>query len=258
MAKPGFLGGNAAQNVQVVGGVRMFVQLTGSADWIDLGNAANIEVEPTAEFLEYSTNMEGVNAVVKRILTSRGLSVNMVLEEINLENLKFAFLGADFDQTKSINAIETAVVQIGSAGTGTLPEGALSILSYKQDDGTALGALVHTPGSANFSIISPFAANGSFVHMTYEPTDGTFPSATESAQSSEILDSSLISGSGQLRIRNTHGGLAQVYEFDQIEISPNGAIGVPAEEIQSLPVTMIAREVNGKFGRVYSKTIAAS
>lgn len=259
MPRPGFLGGNAAKNVQVVGNVGLFVKLTGDTDWIDMGNLNNVEIEPTAEFLEYSSNRRGINAVVKRILTSRALTVNAVLEEVNPDNLRFAFLGTA-PVAGSVNIIETAVLTETGTDTVILPEAPLAVLQvYTSDGGTDVSVSTDpTTDLATDGVTLSIDAghDGEEIHVVYSVA---LTSDTSSdVEKIEILASSLISGVGQLRIRNDSGGLAQVYELDSIEIAPNGAIGVPAEEVQSLPVTLTVREKNGMFGRVYTKTIASS
>lgn len=253
MPRPGFIGGNAAQNVQVVGGVKMFVKLTGSTEWVHLGAASNIEIEPTAEFLDYSSNGRGVNATVKRILTTRALAMNMVLEEINIDNLKFALLGGS-PVAGSVEVVETAIVTIGAANLVVLPEKANLILRAVRSDGGGGDYSItgFTPGGGDSTFTAIGATEGDEAIVYYSVTQST------DSEKVEVLDSSLISGSAQLRIRNKHGGLAQVYELDSVEIAPNGAIGLPAEEVQSLPITMTSRELNGVFGRVYSKTVPAS
>jgi len=47
------------------------------------------------------------------------------------------------------------------------------------------------------------------------------------------------------------GGLAQILELDSVTIAPSGAITVPVDAVQQLPLTITAQIVNGEFGRMH-------
>jgi hypothetical protein len=255
VARPGFLGGNAAKNVQVVGGVGLFVQVEGDSRWIDLGAMSDIELEPATEFLEYNSHRRGTNALVKRILTNRALTMNATLEEVNPDNLRFAFLGGSPISNASVNILESAVLTSTASDTVILPEVADDVLQVASSDGQ--DDLAATPSDPSNDLqtdgitlnIAPGTGAGVEVHVIYHVAQ------TTDSESMEILESSLLQGIAQFRIRNTQGGLAQVYEMDSIDLAPNGAVPIPQEEIQSLPVTLTVREKNGKFGRIYTQTV---
>lgn len=275
MARPGFLGSNVANNVQVPGGVGFFFKETGSSDWLDLGALTGVSIEPTIEFLEYSTNRRGVNALAKRILTSRGLSISATLEEVNPDNLRLAFFGgANTTPSSGVAYVDTEAplafdggVTSGDDFAWDLTVANATVLSVKSADGgteyTEGGGndytVSATGGSGGVTRISAVAGGsletassvGHQIHVTYSVNSGT-----TDVEVSEILDDTSIVGAGQFIIRNPGGGLLQIYEFDQIEVAPAGAIDISADAVQSIPLTLTVQELNGKFGRIYTKTVS--
>lgn len=271
MARPGFLGSNVANNVQVPGGVGFFFKETGASTWLDLGALTGVSIEPTIEFLEYNTNRRGVSALAKRILTSRGLAISATLEEINPDNLRLAFFGgAQATPSSGVAYVDSEAPLAISTGTS---EGAVAwdlsvpdatILTVKSADGETtytessdfdVSATGGSGGVTRITAVDSTAmedlAVGTQIHVTYSVDSGT-----TDVEVSEILDDTSIVGAGQFIIRNPGGGLLQIYEFDQVEIAPAGAIDISADSVQALPLTITVQELNGKFGRIYTKTVS--
>jgi len=258
MARPGYLGGNTARNTQVVGAVKLFIRLDGFTDWINLGSMSGIELEPTSEYLEYSSHGRGVNAVVKRILTSRSMSMSFTLEEINSDNLRYAFLG-DQQVSGTVNILESGIFTVGSSDDIVLDTPSVAIPQAYSLDGEERYLMSGTEPTINYTLLNgfgyPVPPEGTDVMVIYWPDDKAAGTDTEKF---EMLASSVVSGDVQFRIRNKHGGLAQIYEFDSVELAPTGAVGVAAEEIQSIPMQLTIRELSSKFGRVYTKSVAST
>lgn len=250
MTQPGKVASNLG-NVAIPHGISFFFKRSGATDWLDFGDIADVSITPVAEFLEHQSNRKGINAVVKRILTNRSLTLDMTLNEINIENMRLA-LYAGAHATDSINILETATLT-SSNDTLTLTEDADDVLVVVSEDGGTSYTFSHTGPSASITGLTP-ASDGETLHVTYEVAfDEGDPTV-----SIELLDTTTIEGMGRFQIRNNKGGFAQIFEFDDVQIAPNGAIPTPADAIQNLPLTITVQELNGKFGRVYFKDIAAS
>jgi hypothetical protein len=253
MARPGFLGGNAVRNVQIPSGSAFYIMLENTDKWIDFGFINDIDQEPGAEFIEYQNNHYGSTALVKRILTNRSLILNVVAEEINPDNLRFAFF-AGAPVTGSVNVFETFVSTTLAGGQVVLPEDAVEIIECRSEDGAELFAIVNfNPPSNTFQILGQ--GEGVRVHTTY--TVQMNLSNVSQVEVIEMLASTTLSGVAQFRVRNQAGGIAQVYELDSVEVASNGAVPVAKEDIMSLPLTVTVRETNGQFGRVYTQTITS-
>jgi hypothetical protein len=88
-------------------------------------------------------------------------------------------------------------------------------------------------------------AAGTKLHITYETELST------TGTTFTILDDTSVEGQLQFQIRNMEGGLAQILELDSVTIAPSGAITVPVDAVQQLPLTITAQIVNGEFGRMH-------
>lgn len=260
MALPGFKASNIAQNVSIGHGVKVFFMRDGTTTWLNLGDLADVSVTPSVEFLEHRSNHDGVQAVAKRILSDRSISIQAVLNEINIDNLRLALYGGAA-ATGSLNVISTSVPKRTASDTFVLPEAVESIISITSTDGDT--AYVETTdwtlGSdgvtisivASSSLDTDLPNEGDQVHVVYQ-----VQFASADTRKIEILDQTTIEGQIQFQIRNNEGGLAQIIELDLVQISPNGAIPVPPDAIQNLPLTITGQVLNGNFGRVYVKNVA--
>jgi hypothetical protein len=250
----GYLGSNISRNVQIPHGVRLMFLESGTTSWINLGDLSDVSVTPLAEFLEAFSNHDGKNALVKRILTNRGISIECTLNEINVENLKLVFMGgATGTQSKTIQVAE---VVTGSINTGnpnsevdyTLSDTPTGTVTVKSESGattytattdyTISGVTItaETTGSIN--------VDGNKIHVSYGTNIG-------SSTKFEVLGNTEIEGQAQFQIRNQDGGLSQILELSSVTIAPTGAIATPVDAIQTLPLTLTAQAVNGSFGDMF-------
>lgn len=247
MAQPSKAASNLT-NVTIPHGISFFFKRKSTSTWLDFGDISDVSITPVAEFLEHQSNRKGINAVVKRILTNRSLTVDVTLNEINLENLRLSLYGGDIT-TGSIHVLETATLT-PATGVVTLPEIADIVLAVTNDDGSEVHTYTHSAPSLYVSLSD--TVETSTVHVTYEVAFST----GDPTRKIEMLDITTIEGVGRFQIRNNKGGLAQIFEFDDVQIAPNGAIPTPSDAIQALPLTVTVQELNGKFGRVYFKDIS--
>lgn len=258
MALPGYLAPNISRNVGIAHGIRLYFRRDGETAWVDLGDITDPALTPVTEFLEYFSNHDGRNALATRILQNRGLTMNVTVTEINLENLRFALYGGSIS-SGSINVIAQTTPTVTAGNTLVLPESATSVISVKSENGETTYAVTssytHTPGSATITIVASGALDaatiaGDKVHVVYQVA---FPGS--STRKFTLLDSTSVNGSVQFQIRNQGGGLAQIVELDDVQIAPNGDIGIAVDAVQSLPLTLTAQIAGGVFGRVYMKNV---
>lgn len=235
-------------NVSIPHGVSFFFRRTGDTDFMDFGDLQDVSITPVAEFLEHSSNRKGINAVVKRILTNRSLTIDMTLNEVNTENVRIAFYGGAITSGVSVSVLETATPTTTGSDTLTLPEPASSLVALVSEDGGTTYTYTHagTPVSPTDAVtgITPAPGAGVVLHALYEVS-------FQDTHRIELLDTTTIEGAARFQIRNNKGGLAQVFELDDVQIAPNGAIPTPADAIQNLPIVVTVQELNGQFGRIY-------
>lgn len=251
------------KNVSIPHGVGFFFRRTGSSNFLDLGFLTDVSITPVAEFLDVTGNRKGINSVVKRILTNRSLTIDATLIEINVANMRLAFYGGA-TQTGSIRILETATVAKNGniGGFWQLSEDAFDIISITSESGDInyTGQEVHPTDDDAFVGGGGTDLNalpdGSIVHVIYEVRDTLGPNSSDENNLFELLDTTTIEGEARFQIRNNQGGLAQIYELDNIQIAPNGASAISQEAVQSLPLTITAQEINSMFGRVYFNDIA--
>lgn len=266
MARAGYLGSNVSRNMQIPHGVRIMFKRTGAGtNWIDMGDVSDLSVTPLAEFLEHFSNQDGRNALAKRILTNRGVSIEATLNEINAENLKLAFLGGNTSNTAStvkvttsevvaaVRPISSSVWFLSDDPAGLTPAArTASVLRVVSEDGDTSYSNYEVSGSAGSYFIEDAGtggidvlAVGTKLHITYETELST------TGTTFTILDDTSVEGQLQFQIRNMEGGLAQILELDSVTIAPSGAITVPVDAVQQLPLTITAQIVNGEFGRMH-------
>jgi len=251
----GYLGSNVSRNVQIPHGVRLMFQRTGGS-WLNLGDLSEVSVTPVAEFLEQFSTHDGKNALAKRLLTNRGITIECTLNEINGDNLQLAFQGGATTSSVTKQIAVTDVVS-GSGALGNVvyqlsdtPVGVSSITASSEDGDTTYDAADFTLAGSEVTAVPSRAmdAPGLTVHFSY------LTSVTGMTQF-EVLGDTSISGKVQFQIRNMEGGLAQVLELDSVTIAPSGAISTPIDAIQTLPLTVTAQVSNGSFGNFYTKNI---
>jgi hypothetical protein len=260
MANAGYLAPNVARNVSIAHGIRFFYKRTGGTTWIDLGDITDLSVNPQADFVEHFSNHDGQNSLSKRVLSNRQLNIECTLNEINQENLKLMFYGDAYDSTGSINYLYQEVLDFGSAlaesDTLTLTETAaptaVTDITVTLEDGTAVTNL----SSADFTFTGNavvVVAAGALVGEQKINVQYTVALAT--AQKTELFGDVNATGAAQFHVLNTAGGIIQILELDDIFIAPSGTMNLPADGIQSIPLTITSLVKNNKIGRAYFKNV---
>lgn len=257
MATQGYIASNISRNVNIPHGVRLFFKRSGTSTWNDLGDLGDVSVTPVAEFLEHFSNHDGRNALAKRILSNRGLTIEATLNEPNVENLRFAFFGGSAT-SGSLNVISTSTPSRTAGGTFVLPETPNSVISVQSESGETTYTVTtdYTVSSDTITIVTSSTLD-SDVPNTGDKVTVTYDVAFASASTTKftLLSDTSVSGAVQFQIRNQDGGLAQIIELDDCQVAPSGAVTVPADQIQQLPLTLTAQLVDSEFGRVYVKNV---
>lgn len=254
MAKAGYIAPNIAKNVSIAHGVRMFFQRDTGSSWFDLGDVTDLSVNPVAEFLDYMSNHDGQNAIAKRVLQNRGVTIEATLNEVNEENLQLMWLGGTY-ATGSINYVDQELVTGVAGGPWTLenfPAGDV-VTAVTLEDGTEVPVADYTVGTGNGIITA--ASSPTVLVSSVTKINVQYTVAMTGAQKTEILDDTTFTGAVQFQIMNQSGGVSQIIELDSCFVSPSGALSLPADGLQTLPITIQTLTKNNKVGRAYFKTV---
>lgn len=249
MVQAGYTAPNISKNVSIAHGVRLFFQRDTGTSWLCLGDITDLSVNPVAEFVEHFSNHDGQNALSKRILQNKSMTIDATLNEINQENLQLMLLGGTY-ATGSVNYLYQEVLTAVAGGPWTTTETAIaSSVSLVLEDGTAVP-------STDYAVVAKVittASGATVLDSSTAKINVQYSVALTGAMQTELLNDTNITGAVQFHILNTSGGVAQIYEFDSCFISPNGSVNLPSDGIQTLPLTITTLIKNNKIGRSYFK-----
>jgi len=251
----GFPTPNLSRNASIAHGVKLFFkdETATTPSWRDLGDLSELTVNPTAEFVEHFSVHDGRNALAKRILSSRSLTIDATLNEIQRDNLRLALLGGAPVDTGTINYQFSEVLSEDAAGdtfTLTNTPVAASAVVYLEGDETAL--TITTDYVLTGSVISVGSTAATIEDATKIRVDYTVE--LTAATKTELFGETNFHGGVQLHILNNEGGVLQIMELDDAFLSPSGSMNIPMDGLQSLPITITSLVKNGLIGRSYFKT----
>jgi len=254
----GYLAPNPSRNANIAGGIRFYFRESGQVNFGDLGSITDVNKTPGTEFFVFNSTHGGRLSEAKKVLQTRSLEINLTAQETTPMSLRFGLFGGD-EETGSINIPATAT-PVRSSGTFTLSETTIvGVIEVRSEDGDTLyevstdytvsGNVITIVPSGNLDVASP--NDGDKVHVLYRVQ---LSGAT--TRKFELLDNTEVIGAAQFHVRNQDGGLAQIYEFDQVQISPDGSISFADDDVQTIPLLVSCQELNGQFGRVYYTDIS--
>ena len=81
-----------ADNYQVGKGIVSF-KPDGAADYIDLGNVAELEYTPNIEKLDHYSSRAGTRTKDKSVVQTRSGSLRILMEELTAQNLSMLLMG---------------------------------------------------------------------------------------------------------------------------------------------------------------------
>ena len=255
----GFPTPNLSRNTSIAHGVKLFFKdetvAVANQKWRDLGDLSDLTCNPAAEFLEHFSVHDGKNALAKRIMNSRSLTIDATLNEINGDNLRLALYGGAPDDTGTINYPFSEVLSEDAAGdTFTLSNipVASSVVVYLEGDETALTAVTGYAINESTGVISAGSTAATIEDATKIRVDYTV--ALTAATKTELFGETNYHGGVQFHILNNEGGVLQIMELDDALVTPSGPMNIPVDGIQSLPITITSLVKNGLIGRSYFKT----
>ena len=89
----GYLAPNVSKNTQIPHGVNLLFKRTGETSFIDLGDIADLSINPAVEFLEYFSSHDAKQSLAKRISQQKTLTIDATVNEVAPETLRLAFYG---------------------------------------------------------------------------------------------------------------------------------------------------------------------
>lgn len=197
-----------------------------STGLLDLGNAPAFNVSLTTEKLDHYSSRSGLRVKDKSVLLSVNVSLSFTLDEINIENLKLAFLGstAAFTQTAG-SATSEAVVAIHDRYVA-LANRKVSNVVVKDATGSTtyvLGTdyLVDTTAGLIMALSTGSITDSETLHISYDYAD------IASTQINAVTNPST---TGYLKfVGDPAAGIAFEGEFWQVDLTANGDIGFITE-----------------------------
>lgn len=256
---------NSTENINIAHNVSMWFQRDFVGDFVELGDLLVDGVNLTPEFSEFRSYRNGINAVRKRLLTSRSATITATLNEPNVRNMERVLYGSVPVSGDAVTAFEGQHLTV-KAGAGGLVavdladagETDFSIITvtaiYDSDDvleATNLIAgdiLPDTDGLASFDETDSGLNVGDIVYVRYELS-------VTSLFSTEIYGATntSVEGAARLQARNLSGGVVQLWELASVGLAPNGDLTYPLDAIQTVPILATLQERSGTFGKVYTK-----
>jgi hypothetical protein len=109
-----------------IGKGKVYIKLTGDADYVDIGNVPEFEFTPNLTKLDHFSSRAGVRSKDKSVVQEKAASIRIVMEEWTARNLSIALLGAvDDSQPSQVtvdifseNSIPAAVKFVGANEVG--------------------------------------------------------------------------------------------------------------------------------------------
>ena len=274
---------NSTENIGIAHAVSAWFQPAWTGYFFELGDLEASGVTLNPEFVEHMSVRTGIRASAKKILTKRSASINLKLNEPNILNLQRILYGGEIKLPGDVDSLDTITVYDGRLmqlsidfeannktliDFNTVSEGvqcaftAITVTAvYKLTDAAfttnlleddspkaVSGAGVCELGTDAEFLTTAGCVDGEIVYVKYQfDLDNMFSTQIFGASNANIA------GEAQLQVRNTNGGVVQIWNFASVQLSPNGEIGFPTDAVQSIPITMTLFERAGTFGRVYTK-----
>jgi len=256
---------NSTENINIAHNVSMWFQRDFTGDFVELGDLLVDGVNLAPEFAEFRSYRNGINALRKKLLTSRTASITATLNEPNIRTLERVLFGSTPTTGDSVTAFEGKhlTVKVGSGGlvnvdlndAGESDFSAITVKAiYDADDVLeatnliAADILPDTDGLVAFDETDTGLDIGDIVYVRYEI-------AVTTLFSTEIYGASgsVVEGAARLQARNLSGGVVQLWELASVSLAPNGDLTYPLDAIQTVPITAELQERSGTFGKVYTK-----
>lgn len=254
---------NSSNNINIAHNVSLWFQRDFAGNYTEFGDLVVEGVALAPEFADHRSYRNGINALRKRLLTSRAASITATLAEPNIKNLERVLFGTVPASGESVTAFETKHLTVKDIGGGVLGidmvdagETDFANISVTRVYDSAdvleqeehLGGAVQPDTDGHVALGGTDIALGDLVAVSYTIT-------VEDLFSTEIFGATnaTVEGAARLQARNLQGGVVQLWELASVNVAPNGDMTYPLDAVQTVPVLMSLQERAGTFGKVYTK-----
>lgn len=127
------------------------IKLATDADYVDAGNAPEMEVTPKVTTLDHFSSRQGIKKKDAKVVTEQTMALRIVLEEYTARNIALALMGSTaFVWTPTVTPAAS------NAGDGVLtPDATPNNAKTMNGDYVLVCTDVTTPGSEIFSVTDP-------------------------------------------------------------------------------------------------------
>lgn len=255
---------NSANNINIAHNVSMWFQRDFAGDYVELGDLLVDGVTLAPEFADFRSYRNGINALRKRLLTSRTASITATLNEPNVRTMERVLFGSTPVTGDTVTAFEGKHLTVKIDGTGTYVDLAdagetdFSSITVKSifnatdvleaTNLISVDILPDTDGLVRFDQTDTALDPDDIVYVRYEI-------AVTSLFSTEIYAAAnaTVEGAARLQARNLTGGVVQLWELASVSLAPNGDLTYPLDAVQTVPIIATLQERSGTFGKVYTK-----
>lgn len=193
---------------------------------LDLGNAPAFNVSISTEKLDHYSSRSGLRVKDKSILLEVGVTVTFTLDEINVENLKLAFLGSKAAYTQTSGSVVDTPITAISDRYVDLPHRKISNVVVTDAAGTTTYVngtdyVLDTSAGLIMALSSGSIADGANILIDY---------SYDAIDSEEIKAVTNPNTSGYLKfVGDPAAGITYEAEFWYVNLSVNGDIGFITE-----------------------------
>jgi hypothetical protein len=226
-------------NYQLPGSVQLLFRKRGStaaADWKDLGNLVSASISPTLQTLEHFSMRRGQRAKDRVVISERSAQLNFSIDEINRDNLQFAFGSTADPENSDVDTRDNK--QVTNPG-GVAPNNTVDL---KREDIEVGSVIVRRPEldedptpfitGVDYTVDEPsgiitILPGGALNDNSETGTPRLHVTWTEShsSQAFSIFPGTEIDGEGQFQVL-TPGGIKYVAVFPKVTIKNNGEINM--------------------------------
>ena len=220
------------RNYQTAAKLSVWFRPYGSIDdkaWVEFGNIIDPDMTPTLEKLEHQSNRRGLRTIDRSVVTSRKLDLNFKIDEINHQNLRFAFQGVD-QGAKTVDAHDSDnFTNPGAGGTIDLHQTGLKadsvvVRSAMDEDDTVYeeGVDYSVDDATGILTIDPYGDLADESAYGVEEIHVMWAKTVTSRQMTGFSDTAI---EGEVKLQNLPpGGNQLIITLPNCSITNNGAL----------------------------------
>ncbi len=252
------------RNYQLAANVSLWIQLLSSAltedTWIDIGSISKQTWTPTEKMLDHYSNRRGVRVKDATLITERTGKLDFTADEINLQNLQFAFMnglpavGDNVDVHDNVNVLNPGSGQMIQLGWTDLNPGSVVVQTINLEDEIefvenvdytvdyGLGQVTIKPGGG---LVNTDPVTGvPEIHIQFAKNVET--------QSFEVLPGTLVKCRAKIQVLTTEGA-QYVGVFNNCVLTVNGNVTIgDGSAYEDIPMSLETLEdSSGKVGTTH-------